>query len=122
MAAFAMAALGLAVTGIYAVVAYSVSQRARELGIRVALGASRSHVVRLLMGHGVRCVLIGVALGMAVAAGATRLLSTMLFGVAATDAATFAQVAVVVAAVSLVACAVPAVRVRTVVESVLRAD
>jgi putative ABC transport system permease protein len=122
MAAFAIAALGLAVTGIYAVVACSVSQRARELGIRVALGASRSHIVRLLMGHGVRCVLIGVTLGMAMAAGATRLLSTMLFGVAATDAATFAQVAAVVAAVSLLACAVPTVRVRTVVESVLKAE
>jgi putative ABC transport system permease protein len=122
MAAFALAALALAVTGIYAVVAYSVSQRARELGIRVALGASRSHIVQLLMGHGARCVVIGVALGMAMAAGATRLLSTMLFGVAASDAATFAQVGVVVAVVSLLACAVPTVRVRTVVESVLKAE
>jgi putative ABC transport system permease protein len=122
MAAFALAALGLAVTGIYAVVAYSVSQRARELGIRVALGASRSNIVRLVTGHGVRCVVVGVAFGVAMAAGATRLLATMLFGVGATDAATFAQVAVGVAAVSVFACAVPTIRAGTSVESVLKAE
>ena len=76
MAAFALAALALAVTGIYAVVMYSVSQRAREIGIRVALGATRSNIVRLVMGHGIRFILIGLVLGIAMAAGVTRLLST----------------------------------------------
>ena len=113
MAAFALAALALALTGIYAVVAYSVSQRSREMGIRVALGASRSSIVWLVIGHGIRFVLIGLVLGIAMAAGATRLLSTMLFGLPAMDAVTFGQVALVVAAVSVLACAVPAARVGT---------
>ena len=122
MAAFAVAALALAITGIYAVVMYSVSQRAREIGIRVALGASRSNIVRLVMGHGIRFILIGLAVGIAMAAGVTRLLSTMLFGLAATDAVTFGQVAVVVAVVSVLACAVPAARAGRLVVSVLKAD
>ncbi len=122
MSAFALAALALAVTGIYAVVMYSISQRAREIGIRVALGASRSNIARLVMGHGIRYILIGVVAGLAMAAGVTRLLSTMLFGVAATDAVTFGQVAVVVAAVSVLACAVPTARVGRLVVSVLKAE
>ena len=122
MAAFALAALALAITGIYAVVMYSVSQRAREIGIRIALGASRSNIVWLVMGHGIRFIFIGLALGIAMAAGVTRLLSTMLFGLAATDAVTFGQVAVVVAAVSVLACAVPAARAGRLVVSVLKAE
>jgi putative ABC transport system permease protein len=116
MAVFALTALALAATGIYAVVAYSVSQRAREIGIRVALGASRSNIVRLVMGHGLRFVAIGLVLGLGLAAGVTRLLSTLLFGLAATDAATFAQVAVLVAGASVAACAVPTVRARRLIE------
>ena len=122
MAAFAVAALALAVTGIYAVVTYSVSQRAREIGIHVALGASRSNVVRLVMGDGIGFVLIGLVLGIGMALGVTRLLSTMLFGLAATDVVTFGQVAAVVAAVSVLACAVPTVRVERMVVSVLKAE
>ena len=122
MAAFAVAALALALTGIYAVVTYSVSQRAREIGIRLALGASRSNIVSIVMGHGVRFILVGLMAGIVMAVGATRLLSTMLFGVAATDAATFIQVALVVAAVSLLACAVPTARVGRLVVSVLTAE
>jgi predicted permease len=122
MAAFALAALALAITGIYAVVTYSVSQRAREIGIRVALGASRPNIVRLVMGHGIRFVLIGLVLGIAMSAGVTRLLSTMLFGLAATDSVTFGQVVVVVAAVSVLACAVPTARVGRLVVSVLQAE
>ena len=122
MAAFALAALTLAITGIYAVVLYSVSQRAREIGIRVALGASQSSIVRLVMGQGIRFVVIGIVLGMAMAVGATRLLSSMLFGLAATDAVTFGQVAVVVAGVSVLACAVPTARVGRLVVSVLKAE
>ena len=106
----------------YAVVTYSVSQRAREVGIRVALGASRSNIVRLVMGHGIRCVLIGLVLGIAMAFGVTRLLSTMLFGVAATDVVTFGQVAVVVGAVSVLTCAVPIARVGRVAVSVLKGE
>jgi putative ABC transport system permease protein len=74
------------------------------------------------MGHGIRFILIGLALGIAMAVGVTRLLSTMLFGLAATDALTFGQVAVVVAAVSVLACAVPTARVGKLVVSVLKAD
>ncbi|HEV2986201.1 MAG TPA: ABC transporter permease [Vicinamibacterales bacterium] len=122
MAAFALAALTLAVTGIYAVVLYSVSQRAREIGIRVALGASRSSIVRLVMGHGLRFVSIGLAVGMAMAVGVTRLLSTTLFGLAVTDAVTYGQVAPVVAAVSVAASAVPTTRVGRLVVGVLKAE
>ena len=122
MAAFALAALELAITGMYAVVMYSVSQQAREIGIRVALGASRSNIVRLVMGHDIRFILIGLVVGIAMAVGVTRLLSTMLFGLAATDAVTFAQVAVVVAAVSVLARAVPTARVGRLVVSVLKAE
>lgn len=105
-----MGAQSLAVTGIYAVVLYSVGQRAREIAIRMALGASRSSIVRLLMDDGVRFILVGLVAGIAIAIGATRLLSTMLFGIAATDAGTYGQVAAIVAVVSGFACAVPAVR------------
>ena len=122
MAAFALAALALAVTGIYAVVTYSVSQRAREIGIHIALGATRSNVVRLVMGHGIRFVLIGLVLGIAMALGVMRLLSTMLFGLAATDVVTFGQVAVVVAALSMLACAAPTARVGRMAASVLKAE
>lgn len=110
MAAFAVAALALAVTGIHAVVMYSVSQRAHEIAIRVALGADRSTIARLVMGRGMRSVAVGLAVGAALAAGAARLLSSMLFGLAANDATTFAQVVAAVAAASILACALPAAR------------
>jgi len=122
MAAFALAALSLAITGIYAVVMYSVSQRRREIGIRLALGASRANVVRLVVSHGVRFVIIGLCVGVATALGVVRLLSTMLFGLAATDAATFGEVAVVVAAMSVVACALPTLRAGRSSVSVLQAE
>ncbi len=122
MAAFATAALALALTGIYAVVIYSSSQRAREIGIRFALGASRSSIVRLVMGHGLRFVGIGLAAGMTAAAGTTRLLSTMFFGLAAMDATTLAEVAAVVAAASVAACAVPAARAGRFIVGVLKAE
>jgi predicted permease len=122
MAAFGLAALALAVTGIYAVVMYSASQRARELGIRMALGASHSNIVRTIMGHGTRFVMLGLALGIATALSLTRLLSTMLFGLAATDAATYGEVATIVAVVSIIACAVPTLRVGKLVVSVLKAE
>jgi putative ABC transport system permease protein len=111
MAAFAVAALALAATGIYAVVAYGISQTSREIGIRVALGASRSNIVRLVMSQGIRSVAAGIAAGVAIAVGATRLLSTMLFGITATDVATFGEVTAAVALLATLACAVPTARV-----------
>jgi ABC-type antimicrobial peptide transport system permease subunit len=111
MAAFAITALGLALTGIYAVVMYSVSQRAREIGIRMALGASRWGIVRLVTGQGMRFVFIGLGLGLVIAVAITRLLSNMLFGVSATDPAILGQIAAVVAAISAPACTLPAARI-----------
>jgi len=122
MAAFALAALGLAVTGVYAVVVYSVSQRAHEISIRVALGASRSSIVRLVIAQGARFVAIGIVVGVAMALGAARLVSALLFGVTPTDAAAFGQVAAVVGAVSLLACALPAGRLRSVRVGVQQAE
>jgi putative ABC transport system permease protein len=122
MAAFAVAALALAVTGIYAVVMYSVSQRAREIAIRVALGASPTSIVRLVISHGARFVCLGLASGIAIALAVSRLLSTMLFGLEATDATTFGQVTLVVAAVSLLACVLPTTRVGTTVIRALNAE
>ncbi|HEX7140773.1 MAG TPA: ABC transporter permease, partial [Vicinamibacterales bacterium] len=122
MTAFACAALALALTGIYAVVAYSVSQRSRDIGIRVALGASRSNIVRLIVGHDVRFVALGLAAGIALALGATRLLTTMLFGLQTTDVATFVEVTLAVAMVSLLACAIPTVNAGKLVVSHLRSE
>jgi ABC-type antimicrobial peptide transport system permease subunit len=110
MAAFGAAALTLALVGIYAVTSYSVSQRAREIGIRSALGATQPAIVRLVAGQSGRFVLAGLAAGLAGAFGVSRLLATLLFGVKADAAATYVEVAVVVAAVSLAACAAPAAR------------
>ncbi|HJZ76751.1 MAG TPA: ABC transporter permease [Vicinamibacterales bacterium] len=110
MAAFGLAALVLAATGIYAVIAYSVSQRAREIGIRIALGARNASIMRLVVGEGARFVVAGLAAGIAMAAGLLRLLTSLLFGVTSSDIATFVQVSASVSIVALVACAVPTVR------------
>ena len=110
MVAFGVTGLALALTGIYAVITYSINQRAREIGIRLALGATRAGIARLIVGGGAPPIGIGVVAGLAMAAGATRLLATLLFEVNATDITTFAGVAAVVTVVSLFACAVPALR------------
>jgi putative ABC transport system permease protein len=110
MAAFAFAALVLAVTGIYAVVAYSISQRTHEIAIRIALGATRSSITRLVMTSGLRFVIIGLIIGIALATATTHVLSAMFFGVDATDAATFVEVTASVAAMAVLACAVPTAR------------
>jgi len=89
---------------------YSTSQRTREIAIRIALGATRANIVRLVMGQGLRAAAAGLVVGTAGAVGLMRLLSAMLFGVSATDTTAFAQVAVVVAAASTIASAVPALR------------
>ena len=109
-------------TGIYAVVAYTVSQQAREIGIRIALGATRSSILRLVVGHGIGFVLAGLAAGTAIAIGATRLLSTLLFGLAATDAATFGEVIAFVAAVSMFASAMPLAAVDWMASGVLKGE
>ena len=105
---FAGLGLVLAVIGIYGVVAYSVTQRTREIGIRVALGARSGDVLRLVVAQGMVPALIGVAIGLGGAYGLTRLLSSFLFGVTATDTVTFVATAVVLTGVALGACFVPA--------------
>jgi putative ABC transport system permease protein len=122
MAAFAIAAFVLALVGIYAVVMYAVSRQARDIGIRLALGASPAHVVRLVLGNGLRFVLVGILGGLVIAAGVSRLLSTMLFGLTSSDVPTFAEAAVTVASVSLLACAVPTVRLGKLVVGVLKTE
>jgi putative ABC transport system permease protein len=107
---FAALALVLAVTGVYGVLAYSVSQRTHEVGIRVALGAGRRDVLRLFMGQGMRLVLGGIVIGLGGAFALTRLMSSLLFGVSTTDAATFVSVAVGLMLVGVFACYLPARR------------
>jgi len=105
---FALLAVGLALIGIYGVTAYAVSQRTRELGIRMALGARPADVVRLLLGESLTRVALGVGLGLLIAFAATRVLATMLFGVAASDATTFVATALLLAGVALFATWLPA--------------
>ncbi len=107
---FAAVALALAAIGIYGVLAYSVQQRAQEIGIRMALGAGRGQMLAMVMAQGARLAGIGVAIGLAAAFGLTRLLSSVLFGVKANDPVTFGLVAVVLIAVAMVAAFVPAHR------------
>ena len=108
--AFAGLALVLATVGLYGLVSYSVSQRTREVGLRVALGAQRRDIMRLILGHGVRLALIGVGVGVLSALALTRLMSSLLFGVSPADPTTFAAVAVLLMAVSAAACFIPARR------------
>jgi putative ABC transport system permease protein len=107
---FATLALILAAIGIYGVLSYSVAQRTHEIGVRMALGASRSNVMFLVMGFGLRVAALGVAAGIAGAVFATRLLATMLFGVRPLDIVSFAAGAVVLVAASVLASFVPARR------------
>ncbi len=107
---FAGLGLLLAAVGTYSVMAYLVSQRTHEIGIRVALGAQRNDVLRLVLGQGTRLALIGVAIGIAAALALTQLLSSLLFGVSARDPLTFVGVSVLLTAVALTACYIPARR------------
>jgi putative ABC transport system permease protein len=107
---FAALAMVLATLGIYGVVAYSASSRNREIGVRVALGAGKSDVFRLLLGQGLILTAAGIGVGLLVALGASRLLSSMVYGVTTTDPLTFAAVALLLAGVALSAAYVPARR------------
>jgi putative ABC transport system permease protein len=110
MAVFAAVALMLAAVGIYGVISYSVSQRTPEIGIRMALGASRRDIFKLVVGEGFLLILIGISIGLAAAMILTRFLSSLLFGVSATDPATLILISLILAGVALGACFVPARR------------
>ena len=110
LGAFAALALLLASVGIYGVVSYLIGRRTQEIGIRMALGAQRSDLLRLVLGEGAKMALLGVVIGAAAAFGLTRLMANMLFGVSATDPLTFVCVATALTLVALAACYLPARR------------
>ena len=107
---FGVTALLLASAGVFGVMAYSVSRRTREFGVRVALGATPHDVLRMVLGQGVRTILMGVAIGIAGSFALTQTVSSLLFGVTATDPLTFAGVTLLLIAVALLACYIPARR------------
>jgi predicted permease len=107
---FAGLALVLSAVGIFGVISYVTGQRTQEIGIRMALGAQRGDVLRVVLGHGMRVALLGVAIGLAAALGLTRLMASQLYGVSAKDPLTFAGVAALLAIVALAACYIPARR------------
>jgi predicted permease len=110
VAVFAGTALLLAIAGIYGVMAYAVTRRTGEFGIRIALGASGGSILRLVLRQGILTALVGVAMGLAGALALTRTLSSLLFGLTATDPATFAAVVLLLVSVILLACFIPARR------------
>ena len=107
---FAALALVLACIGLYGLLSYEVACRTRELGIRVALGAQHRDLSRLVIRQGILLALIGAAIGIAAAVGVTRFMASMLFGIKATDPATFIGVAIMLVVVALAACYIPARR------------
>jgi ABC-type antimicrobial peptide transport system permease subunit len=107
---FAAVGLVIATVGIYGVISYAVSQRTQEMGIRMALGAQASDVLRLVVGQGMKLALIGVALGVAASLALTRVMKNLLFNVSATDPVTFALIASLLVGVAFIASYVPARR------------
>jgi predicted permease len=107
---FAVTALLLATAGVFGVMAYSVSRRTREIGVRVALGADSGDVLRMILGQGLRTIFIGVAIGMIGALALTRTVESLLFGVTATDPLTFGSVTLLLVGAALLACYIPARR------------
>jgi predicted permease len=107
---FASVALSLAAVGLYGVMSYAVSQRTREIGIRMALGAGRSDVMMMVIGQGIKLMGAGILIGLGGALALTRLMETLVFGVSATDPLTYATIALLLALVALLACWIPARR------------
>jgi putative ABC transport system permease protein len=110
LSVFATIALLLSAIGIYGVISYTVAQRTHEIGVRSALGASSSHLLKLVLGDGMLLAGIGLAIGLAAAFASTRLIASILFNVTATDPWTMAAVGILLAIVALAACYVPARR------------
>lgn len=110
LGAFSATALVLAVVGIYGVLAYSVTQRQQEMGVRLALGATRENILRLIVGQGLGLALIGVAAGLLAALALTRVMVSMLYDVSARDFTTFALTPLAFVAIALLACYLPARR------------
>jgi ABC-type antimicrobial peptide transport system permease subunit len=107
---FGAVALLLAVSGLFGVIAYSVSQRTREIGVRVALGASRRNVMRMVLRQGLTLAGLGIGAGLVAALAATRLLRSLLYGVSPLDPATFVVVPLLLLTVTILACLLPARR------------
>jgi ABC-type antimicrobial peptide transport system permease subunit len=107
---FGLVALMLAAIGVYGITSYAVAQRTHEIGVRLALGAQLSDVLRLVLGHGLKLTIIGAAIGLIGAFLVTRAITSVLYGVSATDPVTFGLVSVVLVGVALLACYVPARR------------
>jgi putative ABC transport system permease protein len=110
LAMFAVVALILAVVGIYGVISYSVTQRRHEIGVRLALGAEKMSILKLIIGQGMKLALVGIGVGLAAAVALTRLLSTLLYGISATDLATFLSTPLILIAVAFLASYIPARR------------
>ena len=110
LGSFSVIALILATVGIFGVISYFVSQRTREVGIRLALGAQRRDILRLILGEGTKLALLGIGIGIAAALLLTRFMAGLLYGVSARDPLTFIAVALVLLAVALVASCIPALR------------